>query len=668
MLEPGRNQPCPCGSGKKYKHCCWNSSAPVSDRSSWAWLAPLGLLLAGLIAYANSFQSPFLFDDRPSILENLRLYRLWPPGPLFVGSSRPLVELTLALNYAAGRFTPWGYHAVNLAIHLAATLAFYGVCRRTLLTEPLRQRFASAAQPLAVTIALLWMLHPLQTESVTYLTQRAEALMGCFALLTVYATCRAATASVHPRRWTILAVAACALGMLSKPVMVTVPLLVLAYDRTFLAGSVRGALRQRGTLYLGLAATWGLLGLVVATMEPEGDATVGFRVAYFTPLQYLATQPGVIWHYLRLALWPHPLILDYDWPLAKTLPAILPQALSLLGVLALTLWAFARRSPAGFLGLWVAGTLAPSSSIIPITDLVFEHRMYLPLAGLIGLAAGGLWSALQRSVRDPSTRRSLSTVLAVALTATYTVLVIRRNRDYRSELAIWEETVARQPGNTRARLSLGYALAQRQRNEEALAQFNEILRLKPNDPEALNNLGLTVAQMGRYETSVQYFQEAIRAKPDDAQLHNNLGTAYLRLKRTDEAMASYAEAIRLQPRYVMARHNLATQLLAKGRYQEAAEQYQAAIALNPYFADMYHGLGSALIRLGRMEEAVASCQKALQLDPNNAKVLTNLGVARYHQGKFPEAIEHLSRALQIDPTLKDASANLKLILTEHPER
>jgi tetratricopeptide (TPR) repeat protein len=628
----------------------------------------LGLLLAGVLAYANSFQGAFVFDDRPAILDNLRIYRLWPPEPLFAGSTRPLVELTLALNYALGRLDPWGYHLVNFIIHFGAALILYGLCRRTLLTEPLRERFGASARPLAFTIALLWMLHPLQTESVTYLTQRAEALMGCFALLTLYAACRAATEpDPAAGRWTAAAVAACALGMVSKPVMVTVPLLVLAYDRTFLAGSVRAALRRRRALYLGLAATWGLLGMVVATMEPESDPTVGFRVAYFTPLEYLATQPRVVWHYLRLSCWPHPLILDYDWPLAKTLPAILPPALGLLGLLGLALRAFARRAPSGFLGFWVAGTLAPSSSFIPITDLVFEHRMYLPLAGLAGLAVGWAWSVVQRSLRTASARRFLSTVLALALASAYTALTIRRNRDYRSELAMWAETVARQPGNTRARLSFGYALAQQRRNEEALAQFNEILRLKPNDSDALNNLGLTMAQMGRYDDAIQYFQEAIRAAPDDAQLYNNLGTALLRLKRVDEAMANYAEAIRLQPRYVMARHNLATQLLAKGRYQEAVDQSQAAIDLNPFFADMYHGLGSALIRLGRLDEAVASCRKALRLDPDNAKVISNLGAALYQQGKLHEAVEQLTRALRIDPGLKDASTNLEVILREHPE-
>jgi hypothetical protein len=454
-----------------------------------AWFYPFGLIVAGVIAYWNSFQGDFVFDDRPSILESPVIRSLGDPGRLLIGNSRPLVELTLALNYAVGRLDPWGYHLVNLLIHLAAGLALYGLGRRTLLTEPLRVRFAAFANPLAFSIALLWLLHPVQTQSVTYIIQRAESLMGFFALLTLYAV---------SRRWIVLAITACALGMLSKPVMVTIPLLVLAYDRTFFAGSVREAWRARRPLYLGLAATWVLWALVIATMPREDAATVGFKITEFAPWEYAATQPGVIWHYLRLALWPHPLVLDYHWPVAKTLSAILMPAMGLGVLLVLTLRAFARRSPAGFLGLWVVLILAPSSSVFPITDLIFEYRMYLPLAGLVALGVGTGWRLLRRP--------ALTMVLVLALGASYTTLTIRRNRDYRTDLRIWADTVAKQPNNTRARLTYGYALAQRKRYDEAIAQFNEMLRLKPGDPEALNNLGLTMDKLGQWDEAIRYLR------------------------------------------------------------------------------------------------------------------------------------------------------------------
>jgi Flp pilus assembly protein TadD len=678
--------------------------------------------VAGIVAYANSFQGDFVFDDRPSILESLRIRSLGSPGRLLLGSTRPLVELTLALNYAIGRLDPWGYHLVNLLIHLAAALLLYGLCRRTLLLQAERTHGVAPRHPsppgasaasLAFAVALLWLLHPLQTQSVTYISQRAEAIMGCWALLTLYATCRAATQSGNgqvwrvlplrdpirprraalsassaaggwgprsaspakpdlypessPRRWTLLAVTACALGMLSKPVMVTVPLLALAYDRTFMSGSVRDALRRRRSLYLGLAATWVVLAMVVATMTPEEEATVGFKVRDFTLWEYAATQPGVVWHYFRLALWPHPLTLDYHWPVARTWPAILVPALGLGALLVVTLRAFARRSPAGFLGLWIAGILAPTSSVFPIADLVFEHRMYLALAGLLGLAVVWGWALLQRAVSAPSSRRALAATLVCAVAATYTALTIRRNEDYRSELSIWQDTVAKQPRSTRARLTYGYALAQRKRYDEATAQFNELLRLKPNDAEALNNLGLTMKEMGRPEEAIRYFRAALRGEPEDALVYNNIGIVHMEQQQREEAIANFSAAVRLQPRFVTARHNLATQLLAKGQYQEALEHYRKAAEFNPFFPDALHGLGAALLHLGRYEEAAAQCERALRLAPDNPQILANLGVARYHQGRLREAVDHLSRALALDPASQEASANLALILTEHPE-
>lgn len=668
-MTVSRNAPCPCGSGTKAKRCCFRSKAktgqpPAAARSWAAWLWPLGLVVAGLIAYANSFQNAFVFDDRPAILESQRIRSLWPLGRLLIGSTRPLVELTLALNYAVGRLDPRGYHLVNLLIHLAAALTLYGLCRRTP-SDTLRPRYGPAATPLAFSVALLWLLHPLQTESVTYLSQRAEALMGCWALLTLYAVSRMSDS--HPRRWTVVAVTACALGMLSKPVMVTIPILALLYDRTFLTGSFQEAWRRRRGLYLGLAATWALLAAVTVMVVPGDEATVGFRIKDFAPWEYAATQPGVVWHYLRLALWPDPLILDYDWPIARTWSAVVPQAAGLVVLLALSLRAAARRSPVGFLGCWIAGTLAPTSSLFPIADLIFEHRMYLPLAGLIGFGVLGGWAAIRGIARAPHARRALAGVLVLVMASTYAALTIRRNRDYRSELKMWGDTVRKQPGNTRARLSLGYALAQRQRYDEAIAQFNEILRLKPQDTDALNNLGLTMEKMGKWEEAVQYFREGLRVTPNDAQVHLNLGLTYMHQQKSGEAIASFSEAIKIQPRFMLAHYNLATEFLKLGQHQDALTHYQRAVALNPFFADARHGLGAVLIRLGRYEEAAVQCQEALRLEPDNAKVLANLGVARYHQGRAREAVEHLSRALALDPASREAATNLDVVLSGHPE-
>ena len=299
--------------------------SPIAAR----WAVPLAaglIVLATLAAYANSFQGVFVFDDQPSIVDNPTIRHLWPiwrvlfpPSHGETVSGRPLLNLTFAVNYALGGLNPWGYHAVNLAIHVLAALPLFGILCRTLRLPPLRDRFGRSATLPALAISLLWAVHPLQTESVTYVAQRAESLCGLFYLLTLYCFIRGATidpasrsAVRRPPLWYSAAIFSCLLGMATKEVMATAPLMVLLFDRTFLAGSFAQALRRRWGLYLGLAATLGGLAyLVVATPAGRGG-TAGFATPEaLGAWEYIRSQPAAILHYLRLAVWPHPLCIDY---------------------------------------------------------------------------------------------------------------------------------------------------------------------------------------------------------------------------------------------------------------------------------------------------------------------------------------------------------------------
>jgi hypothetical protein len=246
-------------------------------------------------------------------------------------------------------------------------------------------RFAQAATGIALAAALIWTIHPLQTESVTYIVQRAESIMGLFYLLTLYCVIRGA-GSARPMAWYVLAVLACLLGMASKEVMATAPLVVLLYDRTFLSGTFQGALRRRWPLYVALTCTWGLLAYLVAGSTDRGGSA-GFGLSV-TVWQYALTQLGVITHYLGLAFWPAGLVFDYGWPIASSVGQILPGAIVISLLLAGTIWALIRYPAAGFLGACFFLILAPTSSFVPVTDAAFEHRMYLPLAAVTSFAGG----------------------------------------------------------------------------------------------------------------------------------------------------------------------------------------------------------------------------------------------------------------------------------------
>ncbi|HKD36710.1 MAG TPA: hypothetical protein VKB78_07910, partial [Pirellulales bacterium] len=301
-------------------------SAFVGQRWSWpgTLLCAAVIALAAVAVYWNSLGGQFMFDDQGWIVDNPSIRHLWPPGEWIFPSDaehvggRPVVSFTLALNYAIGGLDVTGYHAVNLAIHILAALVLFGVSRRTLVLAAQRssaraaQTLASVATPVSLATALVWVVHPLNTEAVSYVVQRAESLVSLLYLLTLYCVIRSVSAtdgSLEPprrtstRRWSVAAVLFCLLGMATKEVMVTVPLLVFLYDAIFLAGSFRRALAARWRLYLAMAATWTVLAWTLAATDFHAKTT-GVAVQNFTPFTYLLTEAEVIPHYLKLAVWP----------------------------------------------------------------------------------------------------------------------------------------------------------------------------------------------------------------------------------------------------------------------------------------------------------------------------------------------------------------------------
>jgi hypothetical protein len=388
------------------------------------------LILAALGAYWNSFNVPFVFDDSWAISDNPSIRHLGQIGDVLAPPStaptaaRPLLNLSFALNYAGGGLSVRGYHVVNLLIHICAGLALLGIVRRTLLLPdlrpaltplpsdmggtpmprgtgvppvglrcgvraPLRHRYGEAALPLAAFAALIWTLHPLQTEAVTYISQRAESLMGLFYLLTLYCFIRSVTAESR-NCWLILSVAACFCGMATKQVMVTAPVLVLLYDRAFVSGSFRSALASRRWYYVGLAATWLFLGFLMHRSS-LAVVSVGFQTGV-SWLTYALTELRVVTDYIKLALWPHPLVFDYGSEiLATDLLAVAPYALIIAALLAGVVMVWRRSPMAGFLGGWFFLILAPTSTVVPIAEQpMAESRMYLPLAASVRVCSGGL--------------------------------------------------------------------------------------------------------------------------------------------------------------------------------------------------------------------------------------------------------------------------------------
>ncbi|HXJ82351.1 MAG TPA: tetratricopeptide repeat protein [Candidatus Methylomirabilis sp.] len=566
-------------------------------------------MAAGFAVYATSFQGAFFFDDHTAIRDNRDIGQLWPPwawqprGESAV-AWRPIAGLSLAINYALGGTRVWGYHAFNVIVHVLAGLVLFGVVRRTLAGPTLRDRYGNQAPWLAMAISLVWLVHPLQTESVTYVVQRTELLMGLFFLLTLYGVIRGHD-SPRAGAWYIGAILACALGMGSKEVMVTAPLVVLAYDRVFLSGSFRELFRSRAVVYAGLATTW--LPFLYRLLR-EGDLrseSAGFGLGSVTPWDYARTQVGVIVHYLRLSLWPHPLVVDYyDWPVAKSLRDVAPDAVIILTLLGATVWALRRQPALGFLGVWFFLILAPTSSVLVLLgEFAAERRMYLPLAAVVTLVVICAYEAIERlsarlAVRSPSAKAAEAILLVTAVLA-LGYATVRRNEDYRSEASILLDLVSKRPDNARAHSNVGAALFRQRRLAEALHHFSEAVRLKPDYPQARNNLGAVLLEQGRLAEASAQFAEALRLKPDYADAHANMGAVLQRSGHTEEAIPQYTEAIRLAPTHALAHSNLGLALMEQGKLDEAARQFETALSLDPSRQDTRRALANLKQAAGR---------------------------------------------------------------------
>jgi len=625
-------------------------------RPDWPALASATVLALGTIAiYSRTFAVPFLFDDRGSIRDNSSIARLWPLWPVLSPPSevgvggRPLLNLTYALNHAFGGTAVAGYHAVNLFIHVLAAWTLFALVRRTLLRPVLAGRFGAAATPLALAVSAIWAWHPVQTESVTYLSQRAESLMGLFYLLTLYCFVRGAEtdAKGSRRTWFALSVGACLAGVGSKEVIVTAPVMAFLYDRTFISGGFGAAWRRHRLPYVALAATWLPLGRLMIGLQERGVG-FGHGVAWWA---YGMTECRAVVKYLLLSLWPKPLIFDYGATVVTRASEVGPYILILASLLIATGVALRRAPSGGFLACWFFVILAPASSVIPVfSQPMAENRLYLSLAGVAAFAVLGAFAL--------SGRRSLPVLAFVA--AALALGSARRNRDYSSEQSIWIDTISKNPTDARAHNCLGNVwLDTRGRLPDAIAQFEEALRLKPDFEEAHNNLGDAFLRIpGRSKDAIAQYEEALRLRPDFFQARYNLGNALAKTPgRLPEAAAQYEEVLRLKPDYVAAHNNLGDVFWKMpGRESDAILQFEEVVRLKPDFPEAHFNLGNALSKMpGREPDAVAQYEEALRLRPDFPEAHFNMAVTLLHlPGRMDDARAHLEEVLRLRPGYRPA--------------
>jgi Flp pilus assembly protein TadD len=629
------------------------------------WALAVAPVLVTAFVYRDSLYGPLIFDDEYTIRINTHVRSLsgiWGAAfgtPHSTLTSRPVSAATFVINFHFGQLNVFGYHVVNLAIHLICTLLLWGLVRRTLIAPNVDERVRPAAPWLATLVALLWSVHPLQTEAVEYITQRTTLLMGMFMLATLYGAARSWTLP-HSARWQAMAVACCALGMGSKEDMVAAPLLIIAYDATFFAASWKDAFARRGKFYMALASTWILLVAFIA-MGPSNPTTGLHGKLSITSWEYLLTQARAITRYLRLAFWPRPLILAYDWKKSTSVGDVWLQGLMIVALLAATGVGLWLRRWWGWLGAWFFLILAPTSSVMPIaTEFVAERRMYLPLLSVIAIVLVGGYSLLLRLIPN-ATRVSSGVAIAVSVLAMFGLARASHARldQYESALVLWTATAEDSPNSGMAQSNLANALLASGDTTRALEHFDQALKIDPGNSESNTNLCVLYQQMGQPAKAVQHGRDAVAAWPERAVLHVNLALALIDIGEIAEAMAEAQKAIQLEPESSKAYNCLGILLARQGRYAEAEPIFRKAMQVDHSDPLPYYNMAQMRIEQGRQPDgsvspdataaSVALIRQGSALQPSDAEGHRRLGRALTQQGDLVGALREFEIAAQLKP-------------------
>lgn len=506
--------------------------APLTQPSaSVQSLLPLFLICITILTYANSFSAPFIFDDPETISRNTAKFSSITE---FL-TTRGLTELTFRINIILTGQRPADFRLINIIIHCIAGLFFYLLVRITLNTKKLQKYFTSSTDWIAGVIATLWMLHPIQTESVTYISQRYESLMGLFFLLSLYCFSKGVIAT-HPRIWFNTSLLSCMAGMMCKEVMVTAPIVILLYDWIFLAPSINEMIRLRRKFYIALFLLYPIF-MLLWTAQVAACLQKGVPVtSSLEPWKYLLSQFTILTHYIRIIFLPLNLCLDYAWqPPASVREVILP-ALFILAIGFASFLYLVRRNPYGFLGSAFFIILAPTSSFIPIEDLTFEHRLYLPLASVIVSVVTVCFIAFtylgKITPRLKQLYRTCLIILSVVCIISLSYLTIKRNATYSNEEQLWLSVVKLRPNNLRARNNLAAVLCEKKKYSEAMTHLLYVLHqtegkityIKERKPlmplsseayrfNALVNIGTMMFHTENYNDAIKYYTEALQIFP-----------------------------------------------------------------------------------------------------------------------------------------------------------
>ena len=558
-----------------------------------ASLTALTIFLVFLI-YSSNLDGPFLFDDGSNIKNNsaIRLTRLSWSGlkdaatnsPL---SNRPLAYISFALNYYFHSYRTVGYHTVNISIHMFTGLFLFLFLKTTLDLPLMRSRYGNRRW-LPYIATLIWLVHPLQTQSVAYIVQRMNSMAAMFYILSMLSYVRARLEQGPAIKWSLAAVCLISglMALGTKQIAATLPVFILLYEWYFFQDLNAKWLKRRLPILFGLAILCLGVSLMYLDGHPLEKILSRYETRNFTLLQRVLTEFRVVILYLSLLLYPHPnrLNLDYDFPLSHSLIEPVTTLLALTAIVGLLGWSvrLAKKDRLiSFCILWYFGNLVIESSIIGL-EIVFEHRTYLPSMMIILMAA----TLVDRYLRSTF----LKVAIICALTLVFSAWTYERNAIWSSAVALWSDTVKKSPQ-----------------------------KVRPH-----NNLGNALKHQGKVEEAIEHFNRALQINPGYAKAHNNLGTALAKQGKTDEAIKHFGFALYIDPNYAAAHSNIGVALSSRNEFEKAIVHFKTALRLKPDYAKVHSNLGAALVHQGKLHEALAHFQTALRLKPEDIQTYKNL--------------------------------------------
>lgn len=638
-----------------------------------AWL--FLLLSAGVVIaiYSNTLRAPFVFDDIPNIRMNTHIQvtefsadALWDAAFKSICRNRPVANISFAMNYYFHGYDLSGYHLVNIMVHILTGILFFFLVRDTLGIS--RRQSSSvlasgAGEPahIAFLASLLWMVHPINTQAVTYIVQRMDSMAAMFYMLSFVCYVQGRLRE-RPFKGMFLAGSAVSgiLAFGTKEIAVTLPLFIFVYEWFFFQDLSMSWLKRRLPWLAGAAVIFFLLILVFTSGHPLAVISSGYEVRDFTMGQRLLTELRVVLYYLGQLVLPHPsrLSLEHQVVMSTSLfnpPTTLLSLCVIALLLAAAVAAAKKERLASFAILWYFGNLALESSFLPL-EIMFEHRAYLPSLFILALAVAAVLRFAKPGWVGPA---AICLVAAVLSLWTY-----QRNYVWADEMRLLRDNVQKAPHWARTHTNLGLALLDRGKTDEAIGHLSTALRLSPDRYALYRNLAIAHMRKRQYSEAIGYYLQGfalIRDNRDKALFYLGIGDAYEKMGNNSEALIHYRRSLASDPMSAEA-HSAIGQIYAKhGKAKEALDELSQAVRFNPGFSQAYNNMGNVYAQQGNDEEAVRLYLKAIQVGPSNPDAHYNLGAIFLSQGREREAIKHFDQALSANPEYKKARTGLAAV-------